>query len=351
MDKNSQGYHWVRNWIILGLIMIIFQIVIGGITRLTGSGLSITKWEIVTGIIPPLSIEDWEYEFDLYKNTPQYKKINEGMTISQFKFIYFWEYIHRLWARSMGFIFIIPFLLFWRLGYLKQPDLKRELFIVFLLAGIVGLFGWIMVASGLNDRPWVSAYKLSIHLSLALIVLSYLFWVFLKQFKGRSETSSLPGLIKVLLITLSIQIVLGGMMSGLKAALVYPTWPAYGNSLLIPNALLESSVWKWESVLNYEASVMMPALIQFLHRSLGYAVACMVCWLMYRYNAGFRVMRFNVLFILVAFQVILGVMVLINSIGTIPVFFGVMHQTVAIFLLLSVIYNCYIGITKREVGW
>lgn len=347
MDKNSPGYFWVRNWILLGLVLVFFQIVIGGITRLTGSGLSITKWEIVTGVVPPLNAEDWNAEFSLYKETPQYKKINAGMTMRQFKFIYFWEYLHRLWARSMGFVFIIPFLIFWRAGYLESAHLKKELIIVFLLAGIVGLFGWIMVASGLNDRPWVSAYKLSIHLSLALVVLSYLFWVFLKHFSGRVGKVKGPIILRVLLITVGIQIVLGGMMSGLKAALVYPNWPRYSDSLLVPLALLDKEVWQWKNVINYEASLLMPSLIQFLHRSLGYVIAGIICWLVYRYNRGFRQSRFNVLLLLVFLQVGLGVLVLLNSIGTIPVFYGVLHQAIAIFLLLSVLYNFYMGVTKQ----
>ena len=347
MDKNSRGYYWVRNWIILGLVMIFFQIVIGGITRLTGSGLSITKWEIVTGVVPPLTAEDWNYEFELYKETPQYKKINEGMSMRQFKFIYFWEYIHRLWARSMGFVFLIPFLVFWRIGYLHSRKLRKQLIIVFLLAGLVGMFGWIMVASGLNDRPWVSAYKLSIHLSLALLVLSYLYWIFLDHFKGRSEDRKVPGLLLILLVALSVQIVLGGMMSGLKAALVYPDWPYYSESLVFPLALLQEDIWQWDHVINYEDSALMPSLIQFLHRSLGYIVAGIVGWLTYRYNKGFRLTRFNILLLLVLLQVMLGIIILINSVGTIPVLYGVLHQAMAIFLLMSVLYNYYLGVTKQ----
>lgn len=351
MDKNSPGYYWVRNWILLGVVMIFFQIIIGGITRLTGSGLSITKWDIVTGVVPPLNAEDWNYEFNLYKETPQYKKINEGMSMRQFKFIYFWEYIHRLWARSMGFVFLIPFLIFWRAGYLRSMKLRRELIVVFFLAALVGLFGWIMVASGLNDRPWVSAYKLSIHLSLALVVLSYLFWVFLNHFRVRSFDRQVPRWLTILLVILSIQIVLGGMMSGLKAALVFPHWPNYSESFALPLILLEREVWQWQHVINYEDSALMPSLIQFLHRSLGYMVAGVVCYLVYRYNRGFRHTRFNILLLLVLLQVLLGVAVLLNSTGTIPVFYGVLHQTVAIFLLMSVLYNYYLGVTKQEVGW
>jgi len=155
----------VKIWLFIGLVMIFVQVLLGGITRLTGSGLSITKWEIVTGILPPMSQEAWQAEFDLYKATPQYQKINEGMSLSEFKFIYFWEYIHRLWARMMGFVFIIPFVVFLFKGHLDKALIKR-LGGVVLMAAIVASFGWIMVASGLEDRPWVNAYKLSLHLGL-----------------------------------------------------------------------------------------------------------------------------------------------------------------------------------------
>ena len=166
----------VKIWLCIGLFMVFMQIIIGGITRLTGSGLSITKWEIVTGTFPPLTEEAWHVEFDLYKETPQYQKINRNMNLSKFKFIYFWEYFHRVWARSMGFIFLFPFLYFWKKGYLDHT-LKKRLGITVGIAAIVAVFGWIMVASGLVNRPWVNAYKLTWHLSLALILYGYLFYV------------------------------------------------------------------------------------------------------------------------------------------------------------------------------
>ena len=163
----------VRIWILTGLVMVFFQIFIGGVTRLTGSGLSITRWEVVTGAIPPLSQADWEEAFNLYQQTPQYHKINKGMTLGEFKFIYFWEYFHRLWARLMFFVFVFPFAWFWWRGMLS-PLLRRRLWVVVLLAGLEGFFGWIMVASGLTKRPWVNAYNLTLHLSMGIIIFGYL---------------------------------------------------------------------------------------------------------------------------------------------------------------------------------
>ncbi|MCB0588083.1 MAG: COX15/CtaA family protein, partial [Phaeodactylibacter sp.] len=217
----------VKAWLVIGLFMIFMQVVVGGITRLTGSGLSITKWEIVTGTLPPLTAQHWEEAFNMYKATPQYAKINQGMTMSEFKFIYFWEYIHRLWARLMGFVFIIPLAIFWARGMVDRPLLKR-LGVVFLLAALVASFGWIMVASGLIERPWVNAYKLTMHLSLALILFSYLLWTTFKTFQPRRPVLH-SGLLKkaanAITVVVALQIVLGGIMAGTKAGLFYPTWP------------------------------------------------------------------------------------------------------------------------------
>ena len=169
----------VKAWLIIGIIMLFFQIIIGGVTRITGSGLSITKWEIVTGTFPPLTESKWQEEFDAYKKTPQYQKINKGMMLgsvfdsSSFKFIYFWEYFHRLWARLMGFVFVIPLLFFYVKKWVDKKLLVK-LSYVFLGATLAAFFGWIMVASGLKERPWVNAYNLSLHLGIALLTLGFL---------------------------------------------------------------------------------------------------------------------------------------------------------------------------------
>ncbi len=167
----------VKIWLFIGLVMVFVQVIVGGITRLTESGLSITKWEVISGTLPPLSEADWEQQFELYKSTPQYIEINEGMNLDDFKFIYFWEYIHRFWARIMGFVFLFPFLYFLVKGYLDKALLKK-LSIVIFCALLAATFGWIMVASGLVERPWVNAYKLSIHLMIAFSVYVALLWTF-----------------------------------------------------------------------------------------------------------------------------------------------------------------------------
>lgn len=337
----------VRVWLIIGLVMIFFQIIIGGITRLTGSGLSITKWEIVTGTIPPLNDAQWIEAFDLYKATPQYQKINEGMDMGAFKFIYFWEYFHRLWARLMGFVFLIPFLFFLAKGRLKGP-LFRKLVVVFLLAALVASFGWIMVASGLINRPWVNAYKLTMHLSLAIILFGYLLWTTLQTwfpFKWNIESRALYRLGLLLITVLGLQIILGGIMSGMKAALFYPTWPSMNGDFL-PGVLLDRSMWTYENFIAYDKTPFMSAIIQFLHRNTAYLLIVIVGFFSVR---GIKTWKFDfqkqigpIGLLAVAFiQVLLGIGTLIGSKGVVPVGLGVMHQAGAIILLTFALYSLY----------
>lgn len=341
----------VKIWLITGLVMIFFQVVIGGVTRLTGSGLSITKWEIVTGTLPPFNQAQWLQEFELYQETPQYKKINEGMSLSDFKFIYFWEYFHRLWARSMGFVFLIPFLYFWRKGWLDKP-LMRRLGITVLLASIVASFGWIMVASGLIERPWVNAYKLTMHLSLALILFSYLLWtIYLVVFPQRRVINNrlLKKGIGLIIVILSVQIILGGIMSGMKAALFYPSWPEMNNAYL-PPVLLDATEWNVENFVDYDKGPFMAALIQFLHRNTAYLLTIIVLW--YAFQA-FRLEKTPIfrtsIYLLVSMliiQILLGISTLINSVGNVPVDWGVLHQAGALLLLTIVLFVRYQMVPK-----
>ena len=171
---NNQHYKFsklIRTWLLIGLIMLIGQVILGGITRLTGSGLSITRWDIVSGIIPPLNAAQWDEAFNLYKQTPQFLKINKYFSLEDFKFIYFWEYAHRLWVRILGFIFLIPFIIFIIRKQINFYLIKR-LFVVVFFTALTASAGWIMVQSGLIDRPWVNAYKLTLHFILAVLSIS-----------------------------------------------------------------------------------------------------------------------------------------------------------------------------------
>lgn len=336
----------VRIWLIIGLVMIFFQIVIGGVTRLTGSGLSITRWEIVTGSVPPLNEAAWLSEFELYKQTPQYQKINQGMSLSEFKFIYFWEYFHRLWARLMFFVFVFPFGWFlWR-GMLSRRLLPRMLIVV-ALAGLEGFFGWAMVASGLIKRPWVNAYNLTLHLVMALIIFSYLLWTWFLAARPK-----LSGFVNqrfrhfawmIVGITF-FQIALGAMMSGSKAGLFFPTWPDM-NGEYLPSVLLDGSHWTVDSFVHYDTNPFMPAMIQFLHRSTAYLLTVLVLyfvWGLFR-EAIPSSLRSSGRWLLgiLGLQVLLGILTVVNCKSQIPVDLGVAHQAVAVVLLSVVLWVCY----------
>lgn len=336
----------VKVWLIAGLVMIFFQIVIGGVTRLTGSGLSITRWEIVTGAVPPLTEQAWQAEFDLYKATPQYQKINEGMALDDFKFIYFWEYFHRLWARLMFFVFIIPFAWFlWR-GMLSRQLLPRMLVVV-VLAGFEGFLGWIMVASGLIQRPWVNAYNLTLHLTMALIIFSYLLWTTFIAFQPHPRVFHEPVLKKYawgMVFVAFVQIALGAMMSGTKAGLFYPTWPDMHGTFL-PAVLLEGGHWNAGSFVDYDTNPFMPALIQFLHRNTAYLLTVMVLYFVWRTSRlenARRIQQGNrwlVGFLLV--QVLLGIWTVLHCVAKVPVSLGVLHQAGAVLLLSMILLVTY----------
>ncbi len=355
---------FVKAWLITGIVMLFFQIIIGGVTRITGSGLSITKWEIVTGTFPPLTESKWQEEFDAYKKTPQYIKVNQDMELgslfdsSSFKFIYFWEYFHRLWARLMGFVFALPLLFFWITKSVDKPLLKK-LSLVFIGAAFAALFGWIMVASGLKDRPWVNAYKLSLHLGIALLTLGFLlhasFYAIIPE-RLHISNKKLYRLSFVFFIALCIQIFFGAIVSGMKASLYYPSWPDIGGSF-IPDILFDSETWSLSNFIDYDKSPLMPALIHVLHRNWGYVTYFLGLYLVvkilrypmrkYFYTAGI------VLFILLNVQVLLGIMTLLRSIGTVPVFYGVMHQAIAIFIFGITLLIIHLFKTKgiNHNGW
>ena len=327
---------YIKAWLIAGCILLFFQIIIGGITRITGSGLSITKWEIVTGTLPPLSDSAWEVEFDLYKETPQYQKINDGMLMQDFKFIYFWEYFHRLWARLMAFSFLIPLIFFVIKKWIDRRLIKRMAY-VFFSAMLAAIFGWIMVASGLIERPWVNAYKLSLHLSIALLTMAFLLWATFSVFFEETavENRRIYKWAMYFFIAIAIQIFLGAILSGMRAALYYPTWPTL-NGAWVPEVLTDSSSWSLSNIVDYDKDALMPALIHVLHRNWGYLVYGLGMIF------GIKILRYPMrrLFYVVALllivclnlQVLLGILVLVNSKATIPVSFGVLHQAVAIII-------------------
>ena len=341
--ESTFGRHrkWVIAWLFAGMVMVFVQILLGGVTRLTGSGLSITRWDIVTGVIPPLSADDWHATFDLYKATPQYQQINEGMSLSQFKMIFFWEYIHRLWARLMGLMFLVPFV-FFLLGKSLKKETLRRLAVVIILAGLAAIFGWIMVASGLINRPWVNAYKLTIHLCLGISLLIYLMytWMAERGFSDIQVNRSWQRAVHGLIALTILQVCFGGFVSGMKSALNYPTWPRMHGEW-IPSVVLDPAHWNSDNFLLYDQSGFMPALTQVIHRNLAYLLAvCIVLfsikWLR-RIDDQWHWIAYSLVGIIVV-QLLLGILTLLGSKGSIPVFYGALHQGVGILFLSLLVF-------------
>lgn len=337
----------VRWWLLAGIILIVGQVVIGGITRLTESGLSITEWKPISGAVYPRGEAAWQAEFEKYQASPQYAMIFADISMEDFKFIYFWEWFHRQWARMMGLVFAVGFAFFYYKGYFNKALMKR-LGVVVLLAAITASFGWIMVASGLIERPWVNAYKLTMHLSLALLTFGYLVWTSLKVWMPQVDSFPHDRLKTPLILLFSVlifQILLGGVMSGAKFALAYPTWPDMAG-VFLPEVLTNGSAWTVENFVQYDKNPLLPALVQFLHRMTAYSLIFIVLWLSYRSFSGAvgpQFKRANYLLIsLLIIQVLLGIATLVSSIGQVPVDLGVAHQAGAIALLFSTLYCMYL---------
>ena len=257
----------VGHWLLLGALLVIAMVVIGGITRLTHSGLSIVEWKPISGTIPPLNEQDWMVEFNNYKTSPEYLKYNSHFSLDDFKSIFWWEYIHRLLGRLIGFVFLIPFLWFYLTKKLTDKKLFKHLIIIFLLGGLQGFIGWFMVKSGLVNRPSVSHYRLALHLSTALFLFGYILWTALPIIAPNSKkTRFIPKLylkLKILLGLVSLQIIYGAFTAGLKAGYIYPTYPKMGADWL-PLSGIEAF-----NDLGILSLVENPILVQFIHRWLG----------------------------------------------------------------------------------
>ncbi len=348
MIKDVQPSHKaVSNWLLFGVFMLIIQILLGGITRLTGSGLSITEWDVVTGSLPPLNATAWLQEFDKYKATPQFKLLNTDFNLSDFKFIFFWEWFHRLWARMMGMVFAVGFIYFLVRKSFKQ-EMVKPLIILFLLGAVQGAVGWIMVASGLvGDAVYVKPTRLALHFILAMALLSYTFW-FVLQLKVKKEQiikhTTTFNFTMALLVLLVIQLLFGALMAGHKAATAAATWPMINNEW-IPAALFKDSPW----LINFIENKIN---IHFFHRGLAYVLSILIAVWYFRTSKVkgsdlFQVTRFIPL-ALVLLQVILGIVSVLASTKIIPNKWGLfewaaqLHQLVGMCILLSFIWVLYL---------
>jgi cytochrome c oxidase assembly protein subunit 15 len=320
-------------WLITGCILIWAMVIVGGITRLTHSGLSITTWSFVGGF-PPHTPEQWQSAFDHYKASPEYKLINSYFSIEDYKSIYWWEYIHRAIGNIIGVVFILPFIYF-----LVKKRISKQLMVklvgVFLLGGLQGLLGWYMVQSGLINEPHVSHYRLAAHLMTALLSFGFTFWVALDLIYPRQKTDNQFSSIKkwcyVLLFFVAVQIMYGAFTSGLRAGQFDPTWPKMGENWIAPEITALTPVWR-----NFFDGV---AGVQFIHRYNAYIVTILVflVWFKARKIALLPTQRHgvNVLLGMLCVQFLLGVFTLVYSV---PVVLGVLHQTGAFLLLASTIF-------------
>ncbi|WP_205508303.1 COX15/CtaA family protein [Longitalea arenae] len=333
----------VANWIFLGVIMLLVQVVLGGVTRLTGSGLSITEWNVVTGALPPLNEQQWQLEFNKYQQTPQYRLLNTGFTLTDFKFIFFWEWFHRLWARLIAVAFVVGFVYLLAKKYIKK-DMVSPLLILFLFGALQGAIGWIMVASGLTgDAVYVRPTRLAMHFVFALALIAYAFWLGLRIKIPAQKRANHPSLYRwswALTILLFVQLVFGALMAGHKAATAAPTWPTINGSWVPDGLLKEKPV-----MLNFFENKIT---IHFVHRGLAYALLILI--IIYSVKV-FQVKPVSVLFgqarrwplILVIIQVLLGIFSVLTSTGIIPNRWGTfewmaqLHQITGMLLVLSLV--------------
>ena len=267
-DANHRAIAW---WLIGVAALVFIMVVVGGLTRLTESGLSITEWKPVTGALPPMSEEHWQQEFDLYKRIPQYEIMNKGMTLHEFKTIYWWEWSHRFLGRLIGLAFFVPFVFFVATRRVERALVPRLVFL-FVLGGMQGVLGWWMVMSGLTDRTEVSQYRLAAHLGLATLIYGALIWTALDLFNGKS-TRLLSGLAKAaaaILVLIFLQTILGAFVAGIRAGLIYNTWPLMAGAFIPDGLLAMTPVWHnfFESHLT----------VQFQHRMTAYLLLLCVTW-------------------------------------------------------------------------
>jgi cytochrome c oxidase assembly protein subunit 15 len=337
----------VAIWLLVGVGMIMVQVLLGGITRLTGSGLSITEWKPIMGTLPPMNEQAWNTAFEKYKQIAQFKYVNPHFTLHDFKFIFFWEWFHRLWARLIAVAFAIPFIIFIIQKRFKK-EMIRPMLILFLLGALQGLVGWIMVQSGLEDSEllYVSHYKLAIHFILALGLLVYALWFAFdlliprEQITVNKQLRKFTGWVIALLI---IQLIYGAFMAGLKAAPAAPTWP------------MINGVWFPENIHSFAGRSFPglsfltdnPLMVHFIHRSIAYIITVLIIIWFWKANKGEVTTLFKKIkalpLLLVLLQVLLGVLTVLNA--PTPhsfLWLAVAHQFVAMLLLATLVWMFYI---------
>ena len=335
--ENKVFKKYISYWLASMFWIVSIMIVVGGLTRLTDSGLSITEWELFSGFLPPLNETQWNVYFNLYKEIPEYKLQNYLITLDEFKVIFWWEFSHRFLGRLIGIFFILPLIYFSiKLGFNKS----KNLFIIFFLICLQGFVGWYMVSSGLIDRVDVSHYRLSLHLVLAFLILSLIFWNYLKNNEiSRSEKKINFSLPIIFILLIFFQISIGAFVSGMDAGKIYNSWPLMGTSYF-PD---DSSIVNLFSLNAFND----PSLVQFMHRNLAYLIFIfylLILFVVYKNNASnfFKVIKI-IGFILII-QIVLGIVTLLSGA---QMLFSSMHQISSIFLVSSSVYLVYLNLSTN----
>ena len=321
----------IRRWLLLMFFLIILIIAVGGLTRLTDSGLSITEWELFKGVFPPFTSDKWNFYFNEYKQIPEFKSINYDMTLSEFKVIFYWEYFHRLIARLIGLFALIPLIVI-SLIYKKKIISNFKYLSIFLLICIQGIVGWYMVTSGLVNNTDVSHYRLALHLSIALIILSINFWFILETFKISSFKIKYSNFfLNIFLFLIILQIILGAFLAGMDGGLIYNSWPDM-NGNFVPNDINYIDLFLFSSLDN-------PSVIQFYHRITAYLLIIFLIFLNY---FTFKTNSFSkailILDIAILLQIILGILTLITGV---KIAYASLHQLGSVFVLTSFLYIKY----------
>jgi cytochrome c oxidase assembly protein subunit 15 len=332
MFVNSDNYiKYLKLWLITLFLLIILMVAVGGLTRLTDSGLSITAWEIFTGILPPLNVDDWNFYFSQYKKIPEYQNINYDMTLSEFKVIFYWEYAHRLLARFVGLFSLIPLIVF-SLTFKDSKYYSNKYYLIFFLVCLQGFIGWYMVSSGLIENNDVSHFRLSVHLSLALLILSLIFWFILDIFKVKRFHEKISNLLLLfILLLIVIQIILGAFLSGLDGGLIYNSWPDMNGSFF-PNDV------KFNDVINSQL-LSNPSIVQFLHRSTAYLLLFFIIILNYLYITQKYDFKYVLFFdVAILIQIFLGIITLISGV---EIKYASLHQLGSILVLSTYILILY----------
>jgi cytochrome c oxidase assembly protein subunit 15 len=337
MNSNEKINNLFLYWLTSSLLLVFFIIIVGGLTRLTNSGLSITEWELFTGILPPLNNESWVIYFQLYKEIPQYKLLNFDMSLEEFKIIFYWEYFHRMLARLIGLFFLIPLIFFYFTRKINKINLNI-CFAIFILILLQGIVGWYMVKSGLVNDVTVSHYRLSVHLSIAFIIISSIFWLIknltMKENKTFFKITNHNVPFQILIFLIFSQIIIGAFVSGLDAGKIYQTWPLMGNNYFPDDIILN----KFKNTLNFSSH----ALVQFYHRNLAYIIIIYVFFLsifIYKNKLIKLYSSLKLLLLFLSVQIILGILTLISGLN---IYLASAHQITSVLLVFSAINLYYL---------